>query len=82
MSSIPKLTISSPPGMYVESVTGENLVMNDFSVSRPGGFRAGPKLSCSTILKSLKLDTASQEAGEVGRAGGSHFLITSYTING
>ena len=43
--------------------TGENLVMNDFCVSRSGGLWAGPKWSCWTILKSLKLDTDQPRSG-------------------
>ena len=57
--------------------------MNDFSVSRPGGFRAGPKLSCSTILKSLKLDTAQPRSGRGGqsrRKSFSHYKLYNQRV--
>ena len=55
-------------------------MMNDFSVSRPGGLRAGPKLSCWTILKSLKLDTAQPRGRQSRRKSFSHYKLYNQRV--
>ena len=82
-SPVPKLTNHFFITSYVVSVTGENWTMNGFSVSRPGGLRAGPKLSCSTILKSLKLDTDQPRRGRGGlskRKSFSHYKLYNQRV--